>query len=428
MKLRQEVKLFPHQEMAVNFHSEHHYSINGFEQGLGKTLIGISLACKFGGFTVVVTPAFLKYNWKSDIEEFTEGAKVVIVNKDSDIQLAMTANVAIVNYERLASCKCLFEKASLVIADEAHYLKSMKSNRTQVFHIFVEKFKPERLYLLTGTPVKNNVEEFYSLLKLMSYTKEKTNGKSITDRFVSAYNFARHFSNERSYRIKVKNRQVQIRKFEGLRNETELRSYFTGKYIRRTTAEVMDLPELRDKVVLVDYGRKDTDLKEAFENFRGKVDGHISTVKAKSALSKAKFTAEYALNLYRESGKPVVIFSDHREPVDAIASELKGSEIINGSVSMEKRHEIVKRFQAGEIPFLVATIGSASVGITLTASNNLIFNDLSWVPADNAQALKRIHRIGQNFSCHIHYMAGSYVDRTIIKTLKAKMDVISKIV
>lgn len=417
----------PHQVNAIQFLLAHHYCINGDEMGLGKTFDSIAVSCAIEGMTLVVCPAFLKYNWEADFEKFTKGGKFVVVNSKRDIDKAMRADVAIINYEKLKISEDLFSKASLVIADEAHYLKNIESQRTQFFHDYISRYQPERLHLLTGTPIKNRVDEFYSLLKLMAYTKEPTNGKRITDRFRTSYSFARYFSHENSYKIKVRGRDVVVRKFEGIKNESELRSYFNGKYIRRKTVDVMDLPELRNKIVYVKYGASDSDLKEAFDKFTGKIDGHISSIKSKSALAKAKFTAEYADNIRRSTGKPVVIFSDHRDSVSTIAKYLKKAVVINGSTSMGLRHQYVTQFQNKEIDFIIATIGAMSTGVTLTAANNLVFNDLSWVPADNAQAKKRIHRIGQESACHIHFIAGSNIDRMIITSLQQKMETIDKV-
>jgi SNF2 family DNA or RNA helicase len=417
----------PHQVNAIQYLLAHHYCINGDEMGLGKTFDSIAVACAIDGMTLVVSPAFLKYNWEADFEKFTEGGKFVVINTRKDIAKALKANVAIVNYEKLKISEELFEKANLVIADEAHYLKNMESQRTTLFHRYIETHQPNRLHLLTGTPIKNRVDEFYSLLRLMAYTKENTNGKRITDRFRTAYSFARHFSHENSYKIRVKGREVVVRKFEGIKNESELRSYFNGKYIRRKTVEVMDLPELRNKIVYVKYGSSDSDLKEAFEQFNGKITEHISTAKSKSALAKAKFTAEYADNIRRSTGRPVVIFSDHRQSVRAITGYLKNAVEITGSTAIGLRHKYVSQFQNSEIDFIVATIGAMSTGVTLTAANNLVFNDLSWIPAENAQAKKRIHRIGQENACHIHFMAGSNIDRMIITSLQLKMQTIEKV-
>jgi SNF2 family DNA or RNA helicase len=180
-------------------------------------------------------------------------------------------------------------------------------------------------------------------------------------------------------------------------------------------------------VVYVKYDYNDKDLQAALENELSNTDGHISKVKAGSALAKAPFTIDYAKSLHEETGSPIVIFCDHVESVQTIAAGLKNSAVITGATSMEKRNDIVNQFQAGKLTYLVATIGAASVGLTLTQANHLIFNSLSWVPANNAQAKKRIHRIGQKNICFVHLIAGSEVDKMIITSLQSKSAVIERI-
>ena len=206
-------------------------------------------------------------------------------------------------------------------------------------------------------------------------------------------NSRRHFSNEKVFTIPQGRRRVEIRKFEGLKNEQELKTYFRGKYMRRLTRDVIDLPELLERYVDVNYKFDDEALKE-FESFKGKIDDHIMRVKSGSALAKSSFSADYAKNIRMETGRGVVIFSDHIAPVHAIADKLKKCGVVTGATSMSERHSIVEDFQAGKLDFIVATIGALSTGVTLTAASDLIFNDMSYIPADNAQASKRIHRIG----------------------------------
>ena len=76
---------------------------------------------------------------------------------------------------------------------------------------------------------------------------------------------------------------------------------------------------------------------------------------------------------------------------------------------------------------IVATIGAFSVGVNLTKANHLVFNDISWVPADNEQALKRIHRIGQERACTIHYVVGGHVDKFILDKVRSKMKIINSV-
>jgi superfamily II DNA or RNA helicase len=102
-----------------------------------------------------------------------------------------------------------------------------------------------------------------------------------------------------------------------------------------------------------------------------------------------------------------------------IADDLKGG-LIWGETPMNKRQTMIDNFQRGDLRVLVCTIGAAKTGITLTAANQMIFNDLPWVPADYLQAEKRIHRIGQDQGCVIHIATAPGVDSMIAKTVLSK--------
>ncbi len=306
--------------------------------------------------------------------------------------------------------------------------KNIEAKRTQMMHKYIKGNLPAKLTLLSGTPVKNRVDEFYSLLVLLSYCPTNKNGLKIHNKFRTQYAFSKHFSNEKVFNISVRGRRVEVRKFEGLKNPEELKSYLRGKYIRRLTSQVITLPELSEKYVEVNYKfSKDLELGEAFAKFKGKPEGHIMALKRESAISKAPFTADYCKNIFSETGSPVVIFSDHIDPVQIIAGKLKKAGIITGSTDMAERHRIVEQFQNGKLDYLVATIGAASTGLTLTASSNLVFNDMSYIPADNAQASARIHRIGQKNKCIVHKICGSIIDRHIMTSLSSKQQIIDRV-
>jgi SNF2 family DNA or RNA helicase len=52
----------------------------------------------------------------------------------------------------------------------------------------------------------------------------------------------------------------------------------------------------------------------------------------------------------------------------------------------------------------------------------------SWVPAENQQAAKRIHRIGQEHSCLVYYAAtAGSLDEDIIKAVRRKTATIKEL-
>ena len=438
MRLKETTNLLKHQDDDSNFGNTVKYLLNASDMGVGKSLTSIATITKsFKKYdqVLIVSPAFLKDNWSNEFDKFTEGAIVTIVNSPKDIQEALLSDIIIVNYARMEIAAPLFQVCNKIIADEAHYLKNIEAKRTFLFHQYIQLYKPEMLILLTGTPVKNRVPEFYSLLRLLSLCPSKTNGKPINDKYKTELQFSKWFSNESIIQFKVFNarfkKKILVKKsvFEGIRNEEELKTYFAGKYVRRLTKDVITLPEMKEIIIRVNYKSKDRKLAEEFSKFTIGADpkGVLATLKKDSAIAKAKFTSDYAKNLLEGQGEQVVIFSDHIDSTKQIAERLRVPFII-GSTPMEKRTKIIKRFTDGDINYLVATIGAASTGLNLVNARHLVFNDMSYIPSDNAQAKKRIHRIGQERECLITIIAGSFIDERIIKSLQDKQEAIDKLI
>lgn len=338
-------------------------------------------------------PAFLQGNWHDEISKFAKSPEDFKVISYSQVHKVIKK-----------------EKFDNVIADEAHYLKNPDAKRTQNFYDLITVHAPKRTVLMTGTPIKNRVSEFWSLLYLTKATD------------MEYYPFCYHFCNVEKYRFGGRN----ITKFVGHKNVEELKRLLAPVYLRRRASEVLDLPPIVRKDIMLGEDHVDNELLQAWND--GKA---FATVKANNAKIKTKHTSAYAADLIAQGEGPLVIFSDHVEPTESIAGELnrKGfkSRVITGKTPMPVRDALVRSFQAKKIDALVATTGSLSVGVTLTAATNMIFNDLPWVPADLLQAEKRIHRIGQQGHCVIHRIFYGKVDLLIGKALNKKLDTIKEV-
>lgn len=80
---------------------------------------------------------------------------------------------------------------------------------------------------------------------------------------------------------------------------------------------------------------------------------------------------------------------------------------IDGNVEIKERQDAVDRFQTDEkIMVALLSIAAAGVGLTLTASNTVIFAELHWTPGMLIQAEDRAHRIGQKNCVNCHYLIG----------------------
>lgn len=432
--LRPEVELRDYQQEGVSYMLAHNYVLNSDEQGLGKTLQSIAVQQSGDYKTLVVCPATVKYNWLEEFKKFTDETDVIVGFKK--------AKINIINYEQLYRASELFREADLIICDECHYVKTFYdfskkekgSQRADYVHRMVSKYKPERLILLSGTPIKNRVPDFYSILKLLSYTPIENNGRNIAGKFRNFHSFCSYFTNKKQFTMRMRGKRggefnKTITKYEGVRNETELQAFLKHKYIRRVAKNVLSLPPVTYKDVYVSY-KKDTALGIAWLDH---CSGKAFDVSAKrdSAIHSANFTAEYIKDLLSSGESPIVVFSDHPEALKIIASKLpkaKAGFITGEQTDMKKRQETINQFQKGSLDLILCSYGAAATGINLTASRNMVLNDESWDAAALSQAVKRIDRIGQTRKCVIHRVLGSPTSQKISKQLAKKNADISKII
>lgn len=404
-----------HQWVGIKRLEDNKHYIIGDDMGVGKTLQAIAILSKYYLKTVVICPAIAKRNWEREVHRSVRWNASVCVDTFDP-----SKDVFITNYERLEDCEEAFKWAEYIIFDEAHYLKTVDSGRSSIAQWYVaEKENLQYLALLTGTPIKNRVHEFFPLLRLISFHTDPE--------FMKTYKnlncFIHRFCKVAGKRIKTRRGYIYQRKVTGTKNRILLADLLKTKMIRRDKS-VLKLQKPRDVFFRVqDSGNPQ--LLAAFEAFQnGEKSAFVSSVKKQSAIEKAPFTVEYVNSLVESGHGPVVVFSDHIDSAELIYKGLKKKGLrvglIYGEVNERIRDTLITQFQNGELDALIATIGTMSTAITLTKAHQMVFNDLAWVPSDNAQAKGRIIRRGQLLACVIHYMTGSYMDETISETLVSK--------
>ncbi len=418
------VSLFPHQIKAINYALKNRYCVLGLGMGLGKTNCAIQVREKTKANCLVVCPAYLIGNWENEIKLWAPPDTIVTpLRKKKQLYDVFDSDYVLVSYDLCQKHEYLFEWADLLVLDEAHSIKSQKAKRTQYIHRVVYENSVKSVIMLTGTPIKNRVPEWYSLLALCNYNP-RIEYSQFLEKFPDEITFSDYFAHRNEYTIEINHRYVTIVNWSGLRNVEELRGFLDGHYLRIKSEDVLDLPPVTYKDVVVE-GVDDKELRKAFDTYLSSDGaGDVNpTAKAEAALAKAPITIKYAKDMLEEVDS-VVIYSDHVLASEAIAKALNVT-ALNGKVPAHKRMEAVTKFQAGEGRVLVATIGALSTGINLTRTNHMVLNDFSWVPGDNLQAVMRIQRIGQKNKCFVHRMV-STVDQYILETLASKIEVIDK--
>jgi SWI/SNF-related matrix-associated actin-dependent regulator 1 of chromatin subfamily A len=137
-------------------------------------------------------------------------------------------------------------------------------------------------------------------------------------------------------------------------------------------------------------------------------------------------TATELIEEYEAASEPVVVFSEHVAPIEALRKR-KGWGVINGqgvtlNGAKSTSDEVVAAFQRGELLGVAATIASLQEGVTLTRASRMLFVDLSYSRRSNEQAFDRCHRPGQERSVVITVLTPDHpITRHVTSVLTRKM-------
>jgi SWI/SNF-related matrix-associated actin-dependent regulator 1 of chromatin subfamily A len=372
------------------------------DMGLGKTTSTVIASLESDVEKVlIICPASLKINWQREIENYTDKEISIIEGKKWE-----PADYTIINYDILKNfhdpkhpekSDILNYGFDLVVMDEAHYIQNVKANRTKIANSIVKKVG--RVWLLTGTPMTSRPMNYYNLLDLVD-SPVADNWMAYAIRYCAGYQFS----------VGAK----KVWNVTGSSNLEELRDRIKPQVLRRLKEDILDLPE---KIITPVYLRLKS---KEYEKLMGEYyDWYNSSEESTSltiqfsklmmvrqviAESKIKDTIELAQNII-DQGKKVIIFTNFTNTLNQIADHFGKSVVkLDGKMSKPQRQHSVDEFQNNEkINVFVGNLKAAGVGITLTAAEAVIMNDLSFVPSDHSQAEDRAYRYGQKFSVSVYY-------------------------
>lgn len=421
----------PYQRSSVNWFQTHPHSILADEMGTGKTLQALATVAEAraryasgsGGPlsegqetlpVLIVCPNSLRGTWHDEIHKwigYGGGENTTIIDGKTPTlrkrqALDEGANFLIVNWEKLRLMPELASRDySAVIADEAHRAKNRKAQQTKALW----KLKAPIQLALTGTPVMNSPDELWSILRWLR-------PEQYTGYWAFYYSYVEEYKTNWGHVV------------VGVKNPDQLRFELADKLVRRTKRDVLkDLPPKTIQVIEVDFDPPTRKLYQEVEEallidiakfveasegeftiedieampldrLEGLIDNAAARITKLRQITSA-FKVGVAEELIRDNaGKPFVTFTWYVDSARALADRLtKGKPALRTGtiVGSDDPDPVKDAFQAGDIDQVVATIAKGGVGLTLTRADTAIFVDEDWVPAINAQAEDRLHRIGQ---------------------------------
>ena len=418
-----------HQKEAIQKLVENKKFILADDMGLGKTTSTIIAALESGSKKVlIICPATLKINWKREIENYSDKSVYIAEGKN----FSTDADYVIINYDiiknfhdtkKKGESQILDANFDLVIVDEAHYIKNGSAQRTKLINDLVKKV--DRLWLLSGTPMTSRPMDYFNLLSLVDSPVAK-NWLAYAVRYCAGYQF--NTGGRKIWNV------------TGASNLEELRDRTAGLTLRRLKEDVLDLP---DKIITPVYLRlKSKNYEEVMGEYYDWYDKNpnesksltvqftkLTKVRQIIADEKISQTIELAENII-EQGKKVIIFCNFTDSLNKIAEHFgKIAVKLDGSMSKPNRQHSVDEFQDNEkVKVFVSNLKAGGVGITLTAAEAVIFNDISFVPSDMAQGEDRAYRYGQKNNVLIYYpIFDNSIEAVIYDMVNAKKQVIATV-
>lgn len=463
------------------------------EMGLGKTLQCIALmwtllrqgprGTKTISKCIIVCPSSLVRNWANEIVKWLgEGVLTPLAvdgksTKTSELGPALqqwsvasgrnvVRPVLIISYETLRRNvdKLAGTEVGLMLADEGHRLK----NGDSLTFTALNALRCERRVILSGTPIQNDLSEYFSLLNF-------SNPGYLGTRNEFRKNFENAILRGRDADATDKEKEIGDQKLADL-------SKLVSKFIIRRTNDILSkyLPIKYEYVVFVKLSPLQKDLYKHFltsPEVRKLLKGAGSQpLKAIGMLKKlcthpellrlpeevlgsgailpddyesggrskeirTWYSGKFAMlerflhQIHTETDDKIVLISNYTQTLDLIEKMCRYKKYhccrLDGTMGINKRQKLVDRFndpEGQEFIFLLSS-KAGGCGINLIGANRLILLDPDWNPAADQQALARVWRDGQKKDCFIYrFILTGTIEEKIFQRQSMKLSLSSCVV
>ena len=437
-----QAELRPHQQDGyawLSFLWEHRLGgILADEMGLGKTLQCIALinharrhdpaAPPF----LIVAPTSVRAKWVREAGRFAPDLTVVQVTGAAArrgrnlSELAAGADAMVTSYGLLVREFDAYAALnwSGLLLDEAQVVKNRKSR----FYKCASQLRAPAKIAITGTPLENNLMEFWSLLSITApglFPSEKW----FKDYYV---------------------RPIQDQGDD--KRLAQLRRQVAPLVLRRTKRQVAaDLPGKQEQVIEVELPPEHRHVYDVhFQHERMKALGLVDNIDVNHSMLMRSLTHLRQLSLHaglvspehaglpsakvdalarrlREviaDGHQALVFSQFTGFLDKVRDRLDAEGLpycyLHGKT--RNRNKVIDKFKAG-VPVFLISLKAGGSGLNLTEANYVFLLDPWWNPAVEAQAIDRVHRIGQTRDVKVYRLvAKGTVEENVLKLQARKAE------
>jgi SNF2 family DNA or RNA helicase len=381
--------------------------------------------------SVLVAPKSLLDNWKAEALRFTPNLRVLVhagALRVKDAHSFDGYDLIVMTYQTLLrDIEVLKETVwDCVIADEAQAIKNPEALVSRAVKSLPSKFR----LAMTGTPIENSLEDLFSISNFVN--PGFLSGKRKSPRFDA-----------------------------GSAGRKILSDAFRPVLLRRTKEKVLkDLPEKTEQTIFVDLESKQMRIYNELKRFyQGQLLKDVrlngvnkSSIQILAALTRLRQAAlhpglievshageksskfELALDMLDEiisEGHRVLIFSQFTKLLALFKSELnlRNIEFAYLDGQTRNRKDAIAGFKESNVPVFLISLKAGGVGLNLVEADYVFLLDPWWNPAVEAQAIDRVHRIGQKRAVNAYrFIAKATVEEKIMELQQSKRGLMDDIV
>ncbi|KAI0425256.1 P-loop containing nucleoside triphosphate hydrolase protein [Xylaria sp. FL1042] len=366
------------------------------------------------------------------------------------------------------------EQPNIVIADEAHTMKNPKAKT----HEAAANFKTLSRVALTGSPLANNVEEYYSMINWVA-----------PNYLGDIREFRAHYATPINNGLQADSTASDRRR--ALRMLRVLKSDVSAKVSRITLAVLKnDIPLKHEFVITVPLtpiqrkayemfiqyhssGQSDLNkvpvfaihdlslicaspsiflekLKDPKSNSADKTESvtlpqqlisdEMALLRSAIRAAKDEFDLCWKVPLLFEIlrqcknvGDKVLLFSHSMVALNYLEGVLRMKKHsfvrLDGMTNMAERQEMVKRFNKGNIDIFLISTKAGALGLNITGANRVVIFDAQFNPQNEQQAVGRAYRIGQKKPVFVYrFVCGGTCEQKILHQAIWKMQLASRVV
>ncbi len=397
------IKLFQHQEIALNETYDKNRVAYYLDMGLGKTFVGSEKLWELNElYNLVICQKSKIGDWKEHFELFYPEYQVIIFDQQP-IEKIPPESILIINYDKVWRRPELLKlKHFTLMLDESSMIKNESSNRTK----FIMKLRADNVILLSGTPTGGKYEELWSQLHLLGWK-------------ISKQLFLKQFVVQE---WDDRNQQYKITGYKNVdRLKAKLKQY--GAVFMKTE-EVFNLPAVNDVTVKIPTTKQYKEFKQ-----HSIVEVNGEELIGDTATSKKLYLRQlagvyndnklqYVKDLIDSTNDRIIIFYNFKKEYAALVDMIdRPISTINGDLkdltAYEKHENSVTliQYQAG------------AMGLNLQKSNKIVYFTLTDKSELFEQSKKRTHRIGQDRPCFYYYLLTvGTIEWRMLEVLKERKD------